>query len=141
MNIKHNAQKALRWLADIDTTCIEIDVERGVITVKGTVPSFWHRNKAEDLISDLHGVIDVKNVLAVVPTEKIKDEIIAENIVNELDRSAFLSAGKVEIKVVHGVVTLSGEVNSAYARWRTEMVIENTLGVQDLINQVTVKYV
>jgi len=140
-DIKHNAQKALRWIADIDTTCIEINLKRGGITLKGTVPSFWHMNKAEDLISDLQGVIDVKNVLAVVPTEKIDDEIIAGNVVNELDRSAFLDAGKVLVKVVHGVVTLSGEVNSTYARWRMEMAIENTLGVRDLINRVNVKYV
>ncbi len=75
------------WNPSICDSKIQISVDAGIVTIKGTVAWYWQRDKAEELVSDLSGMLGVKNKVAVVPTEKVVDETIAKDIVEELGRS------------------------------------------------------
>lgn len=138
--IERNAQNILSWNPNIDTSNIKVSIDSGIITLKGTVTRYWEKYKAEDLVSELIGVLAVKNELTVVPTDKIDDKIIAKDIIDELNRSNLLDANKVEVKVAHGVVTLTGTVDSYPAEKCVYDTAVHTSGVVGVINKLNVVF-
>jgi len=137
--IKANAESVLTWNADIDATEIEVNVKDGVVTLKGTVPHYWQKDKAEDLVSDLSGVLLVDNQIDIVPTERISDELIAKDIRDELERS-LATPGDVEVKVENGVVTLTGTVVGYVERQAAYNAAVRTAGVRNAINKTSILF-
>ena len=76
-----NVENMLRWNATVDSVDIEVSVTNGTVTLEGTVDDYWQMWRAEDLVSDMSGVILVENHLTVVPTDSFVDQDIAEDIV------------------------------------------------------------
>ena len=137
--IQNNAENTLEWNAVIDASNIGIEVNAGVVTLTGTVPTHWEKTEAEDLVADLRGVIYVKNELAVVPSAEISDEIIAEDVVDALERSVLVNAEAVDVSVNRGTVTLEGSVPSAAARMAAFRVASRTAGVLFVQNNLMVR--
>ena len=137
-SIRSNAESTLEWNAVLDETNVGIAVNNGIVTLTGTVPTHWEKTEAEELVSTLNGVISVKNELAVVPTEHISDEIIAEDVQAALERSVLVDAEKVDVTVVNGQVTLEGTVPSAAARMAADRIAGRTAGVLNVENNLTV---
>lgn len=113
--LEGTAEDALASNAEITAEDIVVDVNLGIVTLKGTVPTLWEKVRAEDIVGNLIGVLGVENKLAVVPTEDILDETIAETIISNIDRKAAVNVENVDVKVVDGIVTLSGSVASKAA--------------------------
>ena len=90
-------------------------------------------------MADLRGVIYVKNELAVVPSAEISDEIIAEDVVDALERSVLVNAEAVDVSVNRGTVTLEGSVPSAAARMAAFRVASRTAGVLFVQNNLMVR--
>ncbi len=138
--IADNAGKLLKWSADLDSATVQIVVADGVVTLSGSVPTYSDREAAERAVGMLRGVEEVKNELAVVPTETLTDEMIATDIVSEMERSMFVDPTDVEVRVVDGVVTLSGEVSTSFSSARAERIAKNAWGVRDVVNVLNVKF-
>jgi osmotically-inducible protein OsmY len=114
--LKETVEDALASNAEITAEDIAVKANAGSVTLAGTVPTLWEKVRAEDVAGNLIGVVGVENELGVVPTEDILDETIAETIVSNIDRKAAVDVENVDVKVVDGVVTLSGTVSSIAAR-------------------------
>ncbi len=82
----------------------------------------------------------VDNLLAVVPTEKQKDEKIAENIVNELERNDAVNAEDIDVNVITGVVTLSGTADDWQEKNEAFYAAMNTGGVKEVNINIVVIY-
>lgn len=134
------ANSVLGWSADLDPKAIRASVEDGVVTLEGYVPWFWHREKAGDMVSALRGVTEVRNKTIVTPTQQVEDNLIAEDINGELERARLLDDSKVQVEVKDGVVTLKGKVGVSLSSWRAERTARTALGVRDVKNQLSVKY-
>lgn len=104
----------------IDETRISVSVDNGIVTMEGTVDAYWKKSFVEDKISGIRGVIDVENKLAVVPTERIDDEVIAQDIVAAFDRDVQVDPETITVDVKDGIVTLSGVVPYPAARRAAE---------------------
>jgi osmotically-inducible protein OsmY len=50
---------------DLDASDIEVSIENGVVTLRGSVDSHWDKRRAEDIAESVSGVIDVDNHLRV----------------------------------------------------------------------------
>ncbi len=137
--IRSNAERTLEWNPDIDSLNIRVAVNEGLVTLTGTVPTHWEKIEAEELVRILRGVISVKNELAVVPTMDISDEIIAEDVVDALERSTLVAADKVDVTVNRGTVTLSGSVPTAAARIAAYRAANRTAGVVHVQNNLVLK--
>jgi osmotically-inducible protein OsmY len=135
--IKLNAENVLDWNPGICDSKLQISVDAGIVTIKGTVAWYWQRDKAEELVSDLSGVLGVKNEVAVVPTEKVVDETIAKDIVEELERS-IVNPDSVKVKVANGVVTLGGIVSNYADEKRAYNAAANTIGVAKVVNKLSI---
>jgi osmotically-inducible protein OsmY len=136
--IQSNVESTLTWSASVDSTAIDVSVTNGTVTLEGTVDEYWQRWKAEDLVSDLTGVITVENHLTVVPTESYVDQDIAQDIEAALARNLYINAEDVTVKVEDGVATLTGTLPSYYARQRAYSAAANTLGVVEVNNNIVV---
>jgi osmotically-inducible protein OsmY len=137
-DLKTRVENSLTWNPDIYSVDIDVRVTDGVVRLEGTVDSYWKRWKAEDIISDLSGVIDVENHLAVVPSESFVDKDIAEDIESALERNIYVDAEQVTVKVENGKVTLTGTVPSYFARGKAYDAAAFTPGVIEVDNNLVV---
>jgi osmotically-inducible protein OsmY len=48
---------------DLDASDIEVSVNDGVVTLRGSVDSRWDKRRAEDIAESVSGVVDVDNKL------------------------------------------------------------------------------
>jgi osmotically-inducible protein OsmY len=134
--LESNAKNVLSWNLDIDKSKVEVSSDSGIVKLKGTVNWYSHRHKAEELVSSLIGVFDVKNELAVVPTEMVADELIAKNIMEELGLSSYFEASIVLVEVADGAVTLTGMVRNHAAKNHAYNVAAHTAGVVEIVNNI-----
>ena len=136
--ITTSAERALAWNPDVYSEDINVTVSGGVVRLEGIVDAYWKRWKAEDLVSNLRGVVEVENHLAVVPSESFLDKDIARDIEAALERSFYVEAEDVTVKVEEGNVTLTGTVPSYYARGRAYEAAALTPGVLEVDNHIVV---
>lgn len=132
------ARNTLVWNADIHSADIDVRVTNGVVTLTGTVDAYWKKWKAESLVAEVKGVIDVQNELAIVPTESLLDKEIAEDVENALRRNLYVNSEDVIVKLEHGKVTLTGNVPTWYARLKAGEAASYTAGVIEVDNQLAV---
>lgn len=132
VELKENVDRALRWNPNIDAYRISTSVSDGVVSLDGAVDGFWKKQHAEKVASDVTGVVDVENRLAVVPTRRITDDAIASEIVNALKRNILVDSDSVDVRVANGVVTLSGSVPSWASVRAAREAAYRTAGVVDV---------
>jgi osmotically-inducible protein OsmY len=137
--IRENIENSLRWNVDIYSADINVLVEGGVATLKGTVDAYWKKWKAEDLASEVRGVTEVVNELAIVSTGRWLDRDIAIDIEDAMDRNPTIEGEDITVKVEDGKVILTGVVPSWYVRSQTENIANYTAGVVEVDNNLQVE--
>lgn len=123
---------------DIDDADIQITVNDGWVTLRGSVPSLWEKDLAGEVASTSRGVLGIDNDIAVVPTRSKVDEVIADDIIAELDRRALVDPGDIDVTVADGHVTLLGTVPTWRARQAVHHAARYTLGVVAVIDNLVV---
>jgi osmotically-inducible protein OsmY len=136
--IEEMVRTRLSWSPDVDTSKVDVEIEEARVTLDGSVNAYWKRLLAEDLVSHVRGVVSIDNRLAVVPTEDVVDETIAEDVVGALERSALVDAEDVTVSVESGIVRLSGTVPSWPAREAAYAAALYTAGVVDVRDELAV---
>jgi osmotically-inducible protein OsmY len=139
--IKTSAGSTLAWNPEVYSADIDVTVTDGVVRLEGTVDAYWKQWKAEDLVSNLRGVTEVENYLAVVPSDSFVDKDIARSIEAAFQRSMYVNAEDVTVKVENGKVTLTGTVSSYHARGRAYEVAALSSGVIAVDNHIVVTQV
>lgn len=140
-DIKSNVNQMLDWNTDIDSDSIDISVTSGLVTLEGSVPTYWQKLQAENDAGRVNGVIGVTNKIAVVPTEEISDEIIGERLMDRIEQNAPAYVDEVNAKVEDGGVTLSGSVPT-FAIWDDIFTTAvNTIGVTEVEDNINISYV
>ena len=123
------AESLMAWDPTFDEASITISVGGGIVTLDGTVDALWKKSYAENKISGLRGVLGVENKLAVVPSHKISDEVISQDIVSAMERDALVKAEDVTVEVNDGGVTLKGKVPTWTSKYAAEWDASCTTGV------------
>lgn len=137
--IKTNIENTLIWNPTVNSSNIKVTVNQGAVTLEGSVSSFWKKMKAEELVSELTGVVSVVNMLAVVPSKKALDKEIAEDIIAALNRMAHVKADGVSVKVEDGKVTLSGRVPDWLSYYAAYDAARCTQDVVDVFNDLKIE--
>jgi osmotically-inducible protein OsmY len=136
--IKQTAETVLVSNADIDVSKITVELESGVIILKGTVQFFWQLPLAEELVANIIGVNDVRNELTVVPSGDFSDETIASDIMAELAYSDQIDPDQILVEVNDGTVILSGTVKRYTAEREIYEAAIQQPGVRKVINDLVV---
>jgi osmotically-inducible protein OsmY len=137
-DIQSNIENIFLWNPHLATYKIDVDVTNGWVTIEGTVDAYWKIIRAEMAAKDVVGVLDVTNNLAVVPTESITDERIAEDVVNAIDRDIRVISDDVSVSVEDGKVTLTGNVPSWTAKSAAYYSALYTYGVKEVDDQLVI---
>jgi len=133
-----NIETLMEWHPNIDTTDIAVSANSGRVILEGSVKTYWEKMSAQDLVATLGGVVAITNLLTVVPSEMIVDQVIADDIISALDRNAMVDAQDIDVKVENGIVTLTGTVSSASASRAATTIGWYTKGVRDVQNNLIV---
>jgi osmotically-inducible protein OsmY len=97
---------------------IAVEVDQGVATLTGAVPSWQARWLAEYVVQGVKGVTGLRNRIRVEHAGKRSDLEIEREIAQRMRWDVLLDAGMIDIAVEHGVVRLHGTVRSAAERGR-----------------------
>ncbi|KMQ51213.1 Osmotically inducible protein Y precursor [Chitinispirillum alkaliphilum] len=136
--LKDNIRNAFNWDPALAGEDLIISLEEGVVVLEGAVGHYWQKQKAQEKAKNIAGVIVVDNRIAVTPTHDIMDEIIAQDIINALERNIDIDIDLIDVKVEKGKVTLSGKVPDFHAYKTAENVVHFTTGVIDLQNDLSI---
>lgn len=136
--LRDNIRNVFQWDPALSQEDIIITVDNGLIILQGAVGSYWQKKLAEQKVQNIAGVLVVENKIAVTPTHDILDEIIAQNIIEALDRNVDMDIDQIDVKVEKGRVTLSGKVPDWNAYKAAETIVYFTSGVTDLQNELVI---
>lgn len=117
---------------------IDVDVTKGMVTLRGMVDNLRARRAA---VSDAHntvGVLGVLDHLKVRATKPRDDAALKKDIKEALARDPYVYQYPVELEVEDGVVTIRGETDSWLEYQRMDDIAAATTGVRDVKNRIKV---
>jgi hyperosmotically inducible periplasmic protein len=122
-------------LIDEEITSVGVSVAGGIVTLRGTVPTLWIKQRAIEHTSKVDDVISVVSELTVPRGES--DERIAAQVAAKLQRYVFFTIfDDANVNVDNGVVTLTGRVTMPYKADAFADLAAHVPGVQDVRNDV-----
>lgn len=137
--ITSNIVTLLRWRPQLDITDIGIYVNNGNVRLTGTVNAYWKKLRVEELTSTVTGVREIVNELAVVPTEQVLDQALADTITARYEKDPFMDNQTIDIIVNNGVVTLNGTVSSVDEYLRARDIVNELEGVTQVNNKLVIR--
>jgi osmotically-inducible protein OsmY len=115
-----------------------VDVDKGHVTLSGTVSSWDEAEQAEMLASETEGVNSLTDNLVMSYPKERSDDAIQKDVTAALSRDIYLTGFPVESSVDNGVVTLSGKVGSAYEKQRAADDVRWIWNVKNIKNDLDV---
>ncbi|TFG11386.1 BON domain-containing protein, partial [Candidatus Thorarchaeota archaeon] len=137
--IQAHIQDSLDKNVTIDKTDLEIIIQNGHVTLEGDVDSYWKKERVEQIASGIGGVVDVTNNIAIVPTDDVIDEEIAEGIVEALRRDTTTIAEDIDVEVRDGIVILRGEVPGWVSYSSAVNIAKRTAGVKGVKDDIKIE--
>lgn len=119
---------------------IVVEVNDGVVTLNGEVPSLSHKRLAGVLAWWVPGCRDVINGLAEMPPQEDNDDELTDVVRLALEKNPFVNATKTRVASKDGVVTLTGLVPNDTMKRMAERDAWCVLGVRNVVNQLRVKW-
>lgn len=135
--IAQAVRNALEWDTTVPEERIDSVVRNGAVTLTGTVDFWYERQAAADTVRNLLGVKFVNNHI-VIAQRTHGDAAIQEEIKQALLRRFPLHG--LDVTVLRGTATLTGEVFSYSNRRAAENIAWSTSGVKDVLNKIQVAY-
>jgi osmotically-inducible protein OsmY len=101
---------ALQWDYEVPADAITVTVNRGSVTLEGSVDWQYQKDAAARLVRYLNGVISVTNLINIKPSVRSSD--VAKQIKDAYRRKAALDARRINVCADDGKITLEGSVSS-----------------------------
>ena len=140
MQLKNDIEAELRWDPKVNAAQIGVTVDKGAVSLLGTVDTYPEKWAAEDATKRVSGVRTVAQDLNVklLQDHKRTDQDIAAATQNTLTWDVYVPSS-VTAKVSKARVTLEGEVTWNYQREAAERAIRHLAGVEEVYNAITLK--
>jgi len=122
---------------------VDVDVEHGVVTLRGSVRFLSAKDAAAQVARDTVGVLRVRNRLRVRPELDLSrmDAEVEERIERAWARDPYVDAFDLTALVADGEATLMGTVANHFDKARAESLAYGVTGVVDVNNDIdVVKY-
>src|SRR5258708_13898940 len=139
-NTQRNVLEELKWDTHVQPNEIGVVVKNGIVTLTGWVDSYLKKIVAEEAAHRVLGVKAVANDIEVrLPAfAERTDADLAAAVLGALRWDAAIPAGKVEVTVSQGWVTLKGEVEHVFQVRDAERAVRRHAGVKGVSNFIGV---
>ncbi|KQT50665.1 ornithine aminotransferase [Aureimonas sp. Leaf454] len=134
--IARRAVSTLRWNTSVPVDAIQVKVEKGWVTLAGTVEWQYQKTAAFDAVRHLPGVVGVANLVQLSPSAQASD--IKRRIEDALKRDAMIDASAIRVDVRQGEVTLAGHVKAWSERESAEWAAWSAPGVTHVEDHIRV---
>jgi hyperosmotically inducible periplasmic protein len=124
----------------LQDSAIQTESKDGAVTLTGTVAEEAHKMLAEETVASLPGVVRVDNQLS-TPSEVAAENAdiwIGRKIKTVLMFRRNVNAGKTDVEVTDGIVTLTGEAGSLAQKELTGSYVGDIAGVNSVNNEISV---
>ena len=130
--IRQKVNAELDWDPSIDASEVGVAVKDGVVTLTGSIPSYWQRKEVERVVKRVAGVRAVAEELTIrLPgTAERTDADIAQSVLSCLRFNVAVPTHRVQATVENGWVTLEGEVEWQFQKNAAESAIKYSHGPQ-----------
>lgn len=141
LQVQEEIAAQVSWDPRFEPAEIGVEVDQGVVTLRGTVSSYQKLVAAGELAAGVRGVKAVANELVVRPPEREQrdDTAIARACRWALEWDAEVPDERVECIVRDGTVTLRGTVEHAYQREAAVAAASRLLGVRRVVDEIGVE--
>jgi osmotically-inducible protein OsmY len=141
LEVQQDVMRELRWDTRIGPTEVGVEVDKGFVTLSGTVKNFAKKHAAAEAAHRVAGVLDVANDITVHlgGSPGKTDTEIARAVRHALEWDAFVPDQRILSNVSDGWVTLEGDVEILREREDAGRVVRRLEGVKGVWNQITVK--
>ena len=112
---------------------IDVSTDRGIVTLSGSVDSYYAKLRAKETAESVKGVLRVVNSINVQSLAR-PDSRIRGDIVSALVADPVTESSEINVTVVHGAATLFGKVDSPTEKRAAEEIVETVAGVIDVRN-------
>lgn len=139
--IREDVMAELSWNPRVLPSEITIAVDRGIVTLTGTVESYVKRHAAEDAVLRVRGVRAVANEIEVrLPSASERSDVdLAAAAVAAIEGDAVLQAADIKVAVSSGWIVLEGTVDWSFEREEAERAVRNLWGIRGVSNRITVR--
>lgn len=139
--LQQDVMDELQWEPRVDHANIGVAAQDGVVTLSGFVSSYASKIAAEKAARRVKGVRGLAEEIEVrfASDPKTSDPEIAKRIADMFDWSVTIPKDKVQVKVEHGWVTLSGAVDYHFHRQSAKDLASRISGVKGVTNLIEVK--
>jgi osmotically-inducible protein OsmY len=128
--------------AGVKSSAVHVDTDEGIVTLYGKVETAEQRAIAEKTARGIEGVVEVKNLLQIVPEAQEKrfdrsDKDLMDLAQQRLKAESALDDSKISVKSVDkGVVLLTGEARTFSAHLRAVALIDRIPGVRGVASEI-----
>ena len=139
--IQQEVLRELKWDTRVEETEVGVTVEKGIVTLTGTLSSYGKKLAAQEAAHRVFGVLDVANDIQVGVSGNMSrtDAEIARALRSALEWDVWVDQKRIKSTVSNGWVTLEGDVEMFREREEAERVVRRLAGVRGLTNKIEVK--
>jgi len=136
--LRRHVEDALSWEPSVEGARIAVDVDNGVVALRGDVGTYTEKSAAERVSLAVYGVKAVANDLYVRLTKVYErtDAEIAQAAVNALEWNTIVPSKCVKVTVSEGWVTLKGTLDWQYQKDAATQAVQDLTGVQGVANEI-----
>ncbi|MBV8198545.1 MAG: BON domain-containing protein [Candidatus Eremiobacteraeota bacterium] len=140
LDLQEEILEQLAFDPRVSSDDIAVTVQEGVVTLRGTVPSFHEKWEAEDVVKRVRGVRGLVDEMAIdLPALHVRNDTdIALALQHRFDSSTVIPS-TITFDVNRGHVTMSGEVAWHYQATEAVNEAKAVVGVKDIVNLIRVK--
>ena len=139
--LKTNVHNKLAFEPGLNSNNINISIEHGIVTLSGTVRTFFEKKLAERAVQNVRGIKGVVEELKVDfgASPQRSDKEIAEAAVRTLEWDVVIPKDKIQFTVENGEIRLTGEVTQQYQKEKAYHDVRSLYGVKNIFNYIEIK--
>jgi len=139
--IRRRVLAELDWDPSVDASDVGVAVKDGVVTLTGTIPSYWQEKEVERVVKRIAGVRAVAEELTIkLPgASERSDADIAQSVLSGLRFNVAVPTNRIQVTVEKGWVTLEGQVEWQYQKAAAESEVKYLMGVKGVTNNIEIK--
>ena len=139
--LQQDVMAELAWDPAVEASRVGVEVEDGIVTLAGHIESYaekWAAERAAQRVAGVKGVAVELDVVLPGSTRRT-DADIAKAVTSALEWSIAVPRERIKVRVEDGWVTLSGDVEWAYAREAAESCVRSLIGIKGVINNIEIR--